>query len=379
MKKTKKQKTKRLGNEKGIALLWAYTVAVFSFTVLTGLHQLSITDLKNNAVETQRVQALYLAEAGIDKVLTGVRNDSYTPISNQALGTFGTYSATYASSSNLITATGKVGNVTVKVTAQVDLGKTMPPGVKGAVTAQYNLNIASDLTIDGRDHLASGALNGQNAGYYGIAYLNQVSSDNTVKVGGFSESPTVSPFNPAVVNDLDTNDDNISVNAVLGLAEESTVLDQYKSLNAPTDLSNSVYYYETTGTSETIVMGTQQNPWSGILIISDPNNNASDIELQGYMKGLVIVDNAKLNGVTIVGAIVGMSPSESAIRTGANQQPNPEDGFGGGATASQVLFSEAVLKNLPEITGASYVPKPTVKSWASSENGSNRLKKTVVS
>lgn len=356
MKKRMKANKPRMGNEKGIALVWAYLMSVFLLTVLTGFYSYSMWDVKNMSIELLKPQAFFLAEAAIDKKLSEIRSGNTAALNTTTLTGVGTYQAGYDPATKIVTGTGTAGGVTstvsVKLSNSSDGGV---PGVQGALNVNANANINDYLVIDGRNHDVSGNYINDNNGLAGISfYGSTVLNLFSVKVGGYTIAPTLSPINPLSVLYRSDNSTNNSLAAVFGFNDESA-LEPYKHSTPPGNpLNNEVYYYNLTDKNQTISISL--NNGSGILIVHD-SDSSTTARFTGNFKGLIICDHCTFLSSTIIGAVVALNPN-SAL----NGLPNGS--YSGKSPAfSQILYSKDVIDSLPTFGVISSLVNMRVQSW----------------
>ncbi len=364
-----------LGNEKGLALIWAYLVAVFLLTLLTGFYSLTTWDSKHLAIDTQKTQAFYLAEAAIDRKLNEVRQGNTNALQVNDFFSLGSYHADYSvvpsaldDTYYMITATGTAGGQTEKVLVSMrKILRSLPPGVKGASTIRSKATIAGKLTIDGRLWSADGltcltCLANGKPGVAGIANkwslgTPTINSTAATKIGGYSIAPATNP-SPLVFNTTATTDmDNDTLRHVLGLADANPIdLNSYKTTidnsEGPLALtldaadSDHIYYFEP---SDSEAINITLNNQSGILIVSKSDFNAKAV-VSGNFTGLIIADKLTLGlNTKVVGAAVIMKN----ITNGASSASV----LGGSTNANltSILYSEEALLALPEIPNAAYM------------------------
>ncbi len=344
--KTIKIEKQNTGNEKGIALIWAYLMSAFLLTVLTGFYGYTMWDSRTMTTELAKPQAFYLAEAAIDKKLTEIRSGNLNSLTTVTLPSVGTYQATYDPTNNIITAMGTTSGTTTTVAVTIgNAGQIVPPGVNAAVTVPAGVNLTGNLTIDGRNHLGDGSLLSVGNGLGGVAtYQGVIGVEQTnVKIGGFATAPMPMPIDPTVLFQMTTDSHNQTLNAVLGLSNSSSLTSVTYQVPPSQALNHQIYYYQVSTNS---VNSIDLAGGNGILIIHDPVNSNSQVTLTNNFTGLVICDNLTLNNSRVVGAVVSLKTA-SAITGDAN--------VGKGAQPeSFILYSQEALQGIPSIPGASY-------------------------
>ncbi len=361
-------------NEKGMALLWVCFIIFGLAVLISSSYAATSVEARNSLTSVSELQAFYLAEAALDRKIAELKLNNTAAISSTSLGN-GTYSALYDASTKKITATGTYGGTTRTTTAVVNIGQSLPPGVKASMTGASQLMLLAGLLSDGREHNTSGSLTG-NPGTYGMAYGSDPSFDGLVlpKVGGNGIAPS-QPVNPAAKLLLTGQDlaDTQSVNAVMGLPSDSTALNSYKSTSAPSSvLNNQIYYYTPTSSGNvlfpvaSIDLGTSANPGTGILIV-DNTSHDSWVHLAGHFKGLVICNNCifqKASSVT--GGLVSVDTNTGWIIGGIDFTPTESE-------FTKIRYSPDILRNLPAIGGGGGLQTVTVKNWIDNKNTAGRL------
>lgn len=373
MKRNKARKItmlRMLRNKRGVALIWSYLLSVSLLTMLTSFYTVSTWDLKNLAIEGQRTQAFYLAEAGIDKMLTQIKAGNFSNINATQLGTSGSYEVTYNATNQTVTSVGRsnlnLSQTLVAKVGGVDTG--IPPGALSAFTVG-NIDISGNFYIDGSNHDANGTLLNDGNGMPGIAYYGDTFTKwpDSVFVGSEGETPAY-PSSPTSELSLTANDSIKSVNAVFGLSESSTVLNQYKHDIAPSEaLDNEVYYFMT-GNPKTMPQ-IDLAGGNGILIVD------GNIHLSGSFTGLIVVHGASqitFENVGLIGGFVATAPNTTSYTINEMTDDSTDT-----QNFTAILFSREVLSQLPTIEGAVYVnARPYVSVWADNFNGSNRFSLT---
>jgi len=349
-----------LKNEKGMILIWFYVLIAVLVIMGGSLYALSFQESMLTTIDQARDKAFYLAEAGLDQKLHDLKAGNTSNISSTSLGD-GTYSVTYDATTKRISSTGTVNGVSKTVVSVV--AKTIPPGVKGALTSQGDISFSGNITVDGRDHDSSGNLTGASGTYgassggtvsqggssdiggngtYGASSGGTVSQGGSSDIGGNGVAPA-SPANPATIEQNQTDNSWTTPETLLGVASGS--LDQYKTSSTPTFPMSGIVYY--TG-SQIIApdFGTSSNPSTGILILHNVNADALLKNAHGTFKGLIIADNVvHINGsADIIGGVIAKTSTQTT-----------------GDGSATVAFSSSILTNLP---AGNY----TIVSWEDTQN-----------
>ena len=324
-------------NQKGFALIWFYLLITILIISGSGLFALAFQESRLMAMDQSRTQAFYLAEAGLDQKLDEVRVGNLNAISNVSLGN-GTYSATYDSATKKIQATGTANGISKTVIARI--AKSLPPGVKGAITAAGPISFNGSIEVDGRDHDSDGNVVG--TGTYGASSGGTVTQGGSSTIGGNGIAPA-QPADPAAI---EQNADNPSTTPeeALGLAPGS--LDQYKTASIPSTPTSGIVYY--TGDQWTAPnFGDAANPSTGILIVHNAAGTALLRNIHGYFVGLIIADDmVQINGdATIIGGVILQKQTGNVVGNGS----------------AEVKYSSSVLSDLP-------LSNYSVVSWEDTQN-----------
>ncbi|MBI1977402.1 MAG: hypothetical protein HYS55_01465 [Candidatus Omnitrophica bacterium] len=327
-----------LNNRKGMMLIWFYLL--IGVLVITGgsLYSLAFQESRLIAMDQARDKAFYVAEGGLDRKLAEIRSGSMSAVYG-SLG-IGSYAASYDSTTKKITAQGTVNGITKTIIAVVS--KTIPPGAKAAITSEGDMSFNGNITVDGRDHDASGNLTGD-PGTYGASSGGTVTQSGSSDIGGNGIAPS-SPANPATIQQGSSNPFN-SPEELLGVPSGS--LDQYKTATPPSTPFNGIVYY--TGDSWIAPdLGTESNPSTGILIVHNATGDALLKNIHGYFKGIIIADDiVHINGnATIIGGVIAKTSTGTT-----------------GDGSAEVLYSSSVLEDLP---AGNY----TTVSWEDTQNPS---------
>lgn len=310
-------------NEKGMVLIWVYFLIVILMVTSGATFGLSFRESKIIAIEQDRNKAFYLAEAAVDQKLQEVRAGNTSSVS-ASFGD-GSYTASYDANTKKITAAGTVNGAASTLIAVV--AKTMPPGVKGAISAVGAVTFSGNINVDGRDYTSSGILTGS-TGTYGASSGSTVTQSGSSTIGGNGIAPA-DPANPATI-EQNSGYSYTSPESVLGLSAGS--LDSYKTSTPPSLPMSGIVYY--TG-NEWIApnFGTSSAPSTGILIVHNTAGTALLKNVHGWFKGLIITDDlVHINGdATIIGGVVLQKSTGNTVGNGD----------------ADVLYSSSVLKDLP--------------------------------
>lgn len=277
-------------------------------------------------------KAFFLAEAGLQHIYYEINRSGG---SNSVTGTLGagSYTASFNPGTNVMTSTGTVGGISRTVSVDTI---PIPPGVKGAITAQSNVSSTGSIVIDGRDHTITGALNGA-PGTFGISTSGDYTQSGSSTVGGAGAAPA----NPA---DASSYQENVSPTSalpwdILGVTEawfNSNILPQ----NVPPPQNNSGVYYYDPGPDGSWI-GVNFGVSSGILIVHNSTNNAVMKNLTGTFVGLIIADAVQhvTGNALIIGALVTTTQAGNAMGNGN----------------AQILYSSQALVS----AGTTYLPAAT--------------------
>lgn len=229
----------------------------------------------------------------------------------------------------------------------------IPGAVKAAVSTNNNIKTLGTLVIDGRDHDENGnSIPG--LGTLGIWTTGTLNQSGNSHIGGNNSSTDYIPSRPGNSNVIKTNqiwpggypnspdkvmggiDEGFPEGYLKSVAQSGSGGSQYvsdpKNLTYPL---KGVTYVEKSGTWNSANMN-----GSGILIVHNSSTNAIVKTPSGTFKGLVIADDIdKVHG-TIIGALVGLSPS-------------PASGNCIGNGKGKVLYSSKTLKKGSQNTGVS--------------------------
>ena len=332
-------------NEKGMVLIWFYFLIVILMITSGAVFGLSFQEAKLISIEQNRTKAFYLAEAALDQKLEEIRSSNLDDIGSTDFGD-GSFTADYDSSTKKITATGTVNGTTATVVAVVS--KTIPPGVKGAISAVGNITFSGNVNVDGRDYNSSGVLTGDD-GTYGASSGGTITQSGSSTIGGNGIAPA-HPANSAAI-EQNSGYSYTTPESVLGLSAGS--LNDYKHSTVPTLPMSGIYYY--TGDlidASALSFGTSTSPSTGILILHNSTGTSQLKNMHGYFKGLIITDDlVHINGDAIVlGGVVLQKSTGNTVGNGD----------------ADVLYSSSVLSDLP-LSDYSIVSWEDTKSPASYE------------
>lgn len=235
----------------------------------------------------------------------------------------------------------------------------IPPTIKAAISTNNNIKTLGTLIVDGRDHDLNGNLIG-GLGTLGIWTTGNYSQSGSSKVGGSSGSTDYSPTKPGNSNVIKKNQTwpggyPDSPDKVLGGLDAGFPDGTLKSL-AISGLEGSQYVTKPSLLSYllkgiTYVELPSGSSWisaniegSGILAVHNSDKNAVIKNLNGTFKGMLIADDIdKIHG-TIIGAVVGISPT-------------PPSGNCIGNGDGKVLFSSEAIMKSSEKSGKTVDPK----------------------
>ena len=158
------------------------------------LYALAFQESLLMTIDQSRDKAFYLAEAGLDQKLQELRSGNTSNISSTSFGE-GSYSVTYDATTKQVRSTGAVNGISKIVVVVVS--KTLPPGVRGALTSEGNISFLGNIQVDGRDYDSSGNLTGD-SGTYGASSGGTVSQGGSSDIGGNGIAPA-NPANPATI------------------------------------------------------------------------------------------------------------------------------------------------------------------------------------
>lgn len=256
-----------------------------------------------------------------------------------------------------VTARGTSGDAadTVVVMATVP---TVPPAVRGGITANSTVKTLGNLVIDGRDHDLNGALvSGQ--GTLGVSTMGTFDQSGSSTGGGTAEGVDYmpsKPADPAIVEEnasytFPANPDEVfeyEEGTLKAMAQSGANGGQYVTnpANLTFPLSGVTYVELASGEMwQSMDFGAS----SGVLVVHNSSCNAGMKNLSsGTFKGLIIADDIEHIHMTIIGAVITMTttPSGNCIGNGSGQ----------------ILYSSAALTQASSVSlgGGGGV---TVDSW----------------
>jgi hypothetical protein len=379
-----------LQNERGIALV----VALIILTVLVLVGAIAImtstTDLNISANYKAGNEALYVAEAGLeraraylktvtnmDSVLTtnGGMPFGLTPVSFGS----GTYSVVVTNNTGdaggashdsdntvVVTSTGTSTGGGKRVIEAVFIKPTTnPPGIRGAVTANYNVGTLGTMVVDGRDHDIDGNLITPATGMLGVSSRGAITEGGNSTIGGMAPDGTaITPtktgtFGPPATGWATACEQNASwtapatPDAALGwpegtlkkIAQSGAAGSRYVTNPASLTMPLSgVTYVElpSGGVWEAIDFGNS----TGILIVHNSTTNAiMQNTNSGTFKGIVIVDDLIHVHNDVIGAAINLTS-------------NPSAGSCIGNGTGNILYSQTAVANALNL-----VSQWTMASW----------------
>lgn len=201
----------------------------------------------------------------------------------------------------------------------------IPPAVKAAISTNNNIETLGTLTVDGRDHDLDGNLI-SNKGTFGIWTTKNFNQRGSSKVGGTLSSTDYAPSRPGSSNVIRTSQtypggypgspDSILGGSSMGFAEGTLKAMAVSGANGGQYVTNpSLLRYPLSGV--TYVELPSGGSWSpanidgtGILIVHNSSLNAVIKNINfGTFKGLLVADDIDKIHNTIIGAVIGLSPS----------------------------------------------------------------------
>lgn len=359
--------------EKGAVFI---TVVLFMVILLVGvgaIYAFIFTNFNAALRNEWMSQALFVAEAGIDRKLAELTQRNTVNITGTLnFSGGGTYQGSYDVFYGVVTVDPIAGNKALvnpnsgasmavsdfgngdeviistgilKINGTERARRTLRVGVRqtplikprAAVTVRGVTATNGAVTLDGREHNASGQLTGE-PGTYGLSTAsNSYSQGGSSQVGGNGIAPA-QPANPATY-ELNGPALPETPEKVLGLGEGT--LDAFKTSSPPNAPFSGVVYLTESW------QGVNIDGSSGILICHNSTGNAFLKDIHGVFKGLIITDDLiHINGdAELIGAVLG-------LRT---------DGMTLGNGSAEIKFSTEVLSSLPLV---GY----TVTSWQDAKN-----------
>lgn len=372
----------RESKETGFVLISFFLIALVLLVGVGAFYAFGYADIRASMRNAWQHQALYVAEAGLDRKIFELVSGNSANITggggfrffNQGnyLGLYDVFYGVvrnnqgpgscpsgnicavnpndgsarnlsqyqYANGDEIVISTGTVttsGLQDAQKELRATLRRTSLMNPRAAVTISGVTSTTGNVTVDGRDHDINGNLTGQ-PGVFGISTSsNQFSQTGNSQVGGNGIAPT----RPADPNTYELNGPAVAQTpeVVLGLAEGA--LDAFKTSTPPQGSFSGIVYLTTSWNQADL------NGSSGVLIVHNSTGDAALKNVSGTFKGLIITDdmihinsNAKL-----IGALVGLK----------------SDGVTLGNGNADVLYSSQTIAGLP-------LAHFTVTSWEDRQN-----------
>ncbi len=374
-------------DQRGVILVTTLTFIMVLSILAAALLSLASNEVAVTFVSRNRIQAFYLAEGGaewarralslnqdldedgvLDQTQVFTNNqvviwDSSPQLSTLIPGATGQVTvARHPGDPDLavITSMAVLPRATKTIEILVRKGNPLPPGVKGAATANGPVATNGSITLDGRDHDLNGSLIAQN-GTFGIFTASTYSQGGSSKVGGTDPGGTdhapARPGDPSViqtngswddpstpeVETMPTTPDQVMGGVANGYPEGTLKQIAMSGVNGsqyvtdPTRLRfplSGVTYVELPpgGIWNPVNLGDS----TGILIVHNSAGNAVIKNINpsgttcGCFTGLIIADDIVHIHTKIIGAVVSLT-------TG------PSSGNVIGNGSGQVLFSREAL------------------------------------
>ena len=232
---------------------------------------------------------------------------------------------------------------------------TVPPAVRGGITANSTVKTLGNLVIDGRDHDMNGALiPGQ--GTLGVSTFDQSGSSTGGGTSGGVDYMPSKPANSAIVEEnasytFPANPDQVfdyEQGTLMTMAQSGANGGQFVTDPDNLTFPLSGVTYVQLGDGE-VWQPPDIGASSGVLVVRSPSGNAGVKNLNtGTFKGLIIADDIEHIQMTIIGAVISMTttPSGNCIGNGSGQ----------------ILYSSAALTQASSVSlgGGGGV---TVDSW----------------
>jgi hypothetical protein len=362
-------------NEKGIVLVVALIMLTVLILLGTTAIMTSSSDLKISSNFVSGTQAFYIADAGMERAKTSLNTvtDINSVLASGTLGfgssvSFGggAYSVVVANNTGdpggastdtdhyvVVTSTGtSAGGGKRVIEAVFYKPTTNPPGIRGAVTANYNVGTLGTMTVDGRDHDIDGNLTGGSTSKFGVSAGGVITEGGNSMIGGMTPSGTeVAPtktgtFGPPATGWASACEQNgtwskpLTPDAALGwpagslqnIAESgyggSRFVTDPATLTLP--LSGVTYVNIPSGSTwQAMDLGNS----SGILVVHNSNLDAQMLNINaGTFKGVIIVDDLVHVHNMNIGAIINLTT-------------NPSFGNCIGNGTGSVLYSKTAIDN----------------------------------
>jgi len=369
-----------LRGEKGIILPLTLLIMLLLTALGGALLTLSYAEIVQGRITQNRLQALNLAEAGqvyarraltldqdLDGNATPDQNQVFTLIQPVNWNSTAELAGLQAGASGsvtivrhatdleaaVITSTAKLGAATKIVEVITRKQSSIPPGVRGAVTARWNTDTNGSLTIDGRDHTINGNLI-LNNGTFGVYTEGTYIQGGNSKIGGTNlasaDHAPKKPGDPSVIvqnapaNTLPDTPDKVMGGGANGYPEGTLMTIAMSGIGGSQYVTDpalltyplsGVTYVElpSGGVWDTARLGDS----TGIVVVHNGAKNAaiknlakSGSDACACFRGLVIADDIVHIHSTITGAVVQLmaAPSEGNVLGNGN---------------GKVLFSRAAL------------------------------------
>ncbi|MSR82511.1 MAG: hypothetical protein EXS58_06240 [Candidatus Latescibacteria bacterium] len=229
-----------------------------------------------------------------------------------------------------IRAGGHAGESADTVEVLVSL-PSVPPGVRGGVTANSTVTTLGGLIIDGRDHDLNGNLIA-GEGTLGVSTTQTYNRGGNSKAGGTVAGVDYAPSKPATAATIEQNAVYAfpaSPDSVFGYASGSLKAMAQSGANGSQYVTNpanltfplsGVTYVELASGATWQSMGFGAS--SGVLVVHNSARNAVIKNLNsGTFTGLIIADDIDKVHTTIIGAVVSLTtkPSGNCIGNGNGQ------------------------------------------------------------
>ncbi len=342
-------------NEKGIVLVVALIMLTVLILLGTTAIMTSSSDLKISSNFVSGTQAFYVADAGMEraKISLNAVTDINTVLASGVLGfgssvSFGggAYSVVVANNAGdaggastdtdsyvVVTSTGTSAGGGKRVLEAVFYKPVVnPPGIRGAVTANYNVGTLGTMVVDGRDHDIDGNLLGGTTSLLGVSSKGDITEGGNSMIGGEAPDGTlVAPtktgsFGPPATGWAESCERNatwtapLTPDAALGwpegtlkrIAQSGYGGSQYTTNPSTLTLPFSgVTFVEIPAGQDWQAVDFGES--SGILIVHNNTRNAViENTNQGRFKGVILADDYVHVHNQIIGAVVNLTTNPSA-------------------------------------------------------------------
>jgi hypothetical protein len=364
-----------LKNEKGIVLVIALIMLTVLILLGTTAIMTSSSDLKISANFVSGTQAFYIADAGMER--SKISLNSVTDINSLlASGTLGfgssvgfgggTYSVVVTNNAGdaggastdtdsyvVVTSTGTSAGGGKRVLEGVYYKPVVtPPGIRGAVTANYDVGTLGTMIVDGRDHDIDGNLIGGTTSLMGVSSKGVITEGGNSMIGGEAPDGTlVAPtktgsFGPPATGWASSCEQNatwtapLTPDAALGwpegtlkrIAQGGAAGSQY--VTNPSNLTlpfSGVTFVELPPGQQWQAVDFGES--TGILVIHNSSRTAViENTNQGRFKGIILADDYVHVHNQIIGAVVNLTT-------------NPSSGNCIGNGTGSVLYSKTAVDN----------------------------------